>query len=71
MPTYDYRCRDCGTEFESFQRIGARAPACRACGGRTEKLLLTAPAIHGAMAAGREAAMRSLPECGKGCRCCP
>jgi len=71
MPIYDYRCRNCGTEFEVMQRMDARAPACRACGARTERLFRKAPAIHGQAAAGRQAAVRSLPECGKGCRCCP
>ena len=32
--------------------------------------MLSAPAVHGGAAAGREQAVRSLP-CGKGCRCCP
>jgi hypothetical protein len=35
------------------------------------RLILSAPAIHGAMARGRDLAARSIPECGKGCRCCP
>ncbi len=36
MPTYDYRCRDCGHEFEQFQSITA-APLkkCPSCGRRT------------------------------------
>ncbi len=38
MPTYEYRCRDCGREFEVFQRMsdepGAPCPACNATAER-------------------------------------
>ena len=71
MPTYDYQCRNCDTCFESMHAIAAVAPDCPACGGTVRRILLSAPAVHGPMAGGREQAMRALPECGKGCRCCP
>lgn len=33
MPTYDYRCRDCGHELEAFQFLSeARLTTCPACG---------------------------------------
>jgi putative FmdB family regulatory protein len=33
MPTYEYRCPDCGHEFELFQRMSDEAKAdCPACG---------------------------------------
>jgi putative FmdB family regulatory protein len=43
MPTYDYRCPDCGHEFEAFQRMNA-APLkeCPECGGRKVKRLIGA-----------------------------
>ena len=38
MPTYEYRCRDCGREFDVFQRMsdepGAPCPACSAAAER-------------------------------------
>lgn len=71
MPTYDYQCRECHRCFEVHHALSAPAPACPACRGETRRLLLSAPAVHGAMASGRDAAMRALPQCGKGCRCCP
>ncbi|PZP61195.1 MAG: zinc ribbon domain-containing protein [Azospira oryzae] len=71
MPTYDYRCLACNAVFEVQQRIRAPGPVCPACGGATQKVILSAPAVHDSSAVGRELAMRSLPECGKGCRCCP
>lgn len=71
MPTYDYECLGCGAGFEAFHPIAAPAPPCPRCGGKVQRLLRKAPAVHGEMARGREQAMRSLPECGKGCSCCP
>lgn len=32
MPIYQYRCEDCGTEFEDLVR-GAELPACPRCAG--------------------------------------
>lgn len=40
MPIYEYRCRKCGHEFETLQRIGARPlRKCPECSGRLEKLI--------------------------------
>jgi putative FmdB family regulatory protein len=40
LPTYDYRCTECGEEFSAEQSIRARPlRKCRKCGGRLEKLL--------------------------------
>ena len=77
MPTYDYQCQDCHRQFEARHAINERSPACPACGGRAEKVILSAPAMHGHMARGRELAMRSLhpkPDTpshthGPGCQC--
>lgn len=60
MPTYDYRCFQCKQQFEARHPIKADNPGCPACGGATEKVMLSAPATHGNMALGRELAMRSL-----------
>jgi putative FmdB family regulatory protein len=60
MPTYDYRCTKCGKQFEATHRISDTQPACPACGGACEKLILSPPAAHGYKAVGREQAMRSL-----------
>jgi putative FmdB family regulatory protein len=71
MPTYDYRCPGCRTLFEVRHRTTERPTACPRCGGEIERVFLQATAVHGTMARGREMAARSLPQCGKGCRCCP
>ena len=71
MPRYDYRCTACQNEFEAVHAIDAAPPQCPACSGPAQRAFLSAPAVHGFMARGRQRASNSLPECGKGCRCCP
>ena len=71
MPVYDFECADCRSTFERLQSMSAPEPQCPRCGGRTRRTLLSAPAVHGAAVQGRDQAVRSLPTCGKGCRCCP
>lgn len=40
MPTYEYRCRACGLEFEVFQRMSDLPGApCPACSGVAERLI--------------------------------
>ena len=39
MPTYEYRCTDCGNRVEVFQRIGDDSPTvCEICGGTLRKV---------------------------------
>lgn len=39
MPTYVYRCRDCGRQFEHFEKMTSKRKSrkCPACGGRAER----------------------------------
>ena len=40
MPIYEYRCKDCGKEFEVIQQFGDRQlRTCRECSGKLEKLI--------------------------------
>ena len=40
MPTYEYRCPKCGTEFEAFQKITAKPVAkCPKCGTKAQRLM--------------------------------
>lgn len=40
MPTYDYKCLDCGITFETVQKISeAPLEACRECGGKVRRLI--------------------------------
>lgn len=78
MAWYDYECVECGGRFEGHHAINASPPDCPTCGGQVKKLFLSAPAMHGNMARGREQAMRSLQTesatakhaHGPSCKCC-
>ena len=40
MPTYEYRCPECGHEFERFQRMSDEPVAeCPECGAAAERLI--------------------------------
>ncbi len=40
MPTYEYRCRDCGEKFDEFQKISdPPLTKCQACGGPVDRLI--------------------------------
>jgi len=40
MPTYDYKCLDCGYTFEQFQRITeAHLTVCPKCNGHIKRLI--------------------------------
>ena len=46
MPTYEYRCNECGHQFEVSQRMSDEPlTECEVCGGVVTKMLF-APAIH-------------------------
>jgi putative FmdB family regulatory protein len=62
MPIFEFRCNDCGRDFEALVR-GQAEPACPQCGshGLTKQLSVFATANSGAAAA--EAAMAAGP-CG-------
>lgn len=76
MPTYDYRCPNCHTLFQARHAMAAGGPDCPACGTAPERVILSAPAVHGHMARGRESAARIFERQetetrhGPGCSCC-
>ncbi len=40
MPIYEYRCQNCGSEFEEWQKITDPATTqCSACGGMASRLI--------------------------------
>jgi putative FmdB family regulatory protein len=40
MPTYEYRCPECGTDFEKFQKMSDEPVAeCPACGAAAQRRL--------------------------------
>lgn len=51
MPTYDFKCKTCGYEFEQILAITATEaeyPKCEKvdCSGQTEKIIKTAPGVQ-------------------------
>jgi putative FmdB family regulatory protein len=76
MPTYDYLCPNCNTQFKEFHSINAARPNCPECEAIPDRLFLSAPSIHGHMAQGRDKAARTFEEQesknkhGPGCPCC-
>jgi putative FmdB family regulatory protein len=45
MPTYDYRCENCGEEIEIFQSMKAKpVTLCPKCGHETLKKMVSMPA---------------------------
>lgn len=69
MPIYDFSCSICGLKFEVFNSYSEKNITCPACGEMAIRLPC-APALHGSMARGREAAMRSLDEGHTHCSTC-
>ena len=43
MPIYDYRCKECGTEFEKMVRLSEadRSPLCPQCGSQDTRKQIT------------------------------
>lgn len=40
MPTYEYKCRDCGEKFDEFQKItDPPLTRCPACGGEVDRVI--------------------------------
>jgi putative FmdB family regulatory protein len=47
MPTYGYRCRSCGNEFEILQKISdAPLQTCPKCAGKLDKMVYAAGIIY-------------------------
>ena len=46
MPTYEYRCTDCGVEFERFQQMSdAKIDECPECEGQVQRLISSGGAL--------------------------
>lgn len=47
MPIFEYRCRDCGAEFEKIVRSGGDPVVCEQCNSRKLDRLLSVFAVSG------------------------
>ena len=64
MPTYDYRCVECGTTYEVFHKVREveEDVVCTSCGSMKHQRLISAPRVS--MGSAPDA-----PPCGDG-SCC-
>jgi len=46
MPIFEYRCADCGNEFEELVLKASKPPRCPACGKGDLEKLLSLPAVR-------------------------
>jgi putative FmdB family regulatory protein len=69
MPIFEYLCRDCGREFETFV-TGDRKPACPACQGENLGKLLSRPGMVGTSSERSAPAQPSVGGCGAGGASC-
>jgi len=78
MPTYEYRCRQCGAAFEKFQKMtDAPLTACPSCGGPVDRLIgagggliLKGAGFHANDYPSTKAATASATRCGRDRPCC-
>lgn len=70
MPIFEYACRECGRQFETFV-TGDRTPACPACQGvNLAKLLSPLGMVSAGTSREPSCSMPAAPMCGAGrCGC--
>ncbi len=54
MPIFEYRCRDCGAQFEKILNAGAPAVRCASCESPNVEKLLSLFAVAGSAPADAE-----------------
>jgi len=64
MPIYEYRCNQCGKEFEELVMNGEEHPQCPACGSKNTQRLLSGFALGGEAGAGFGASAPAGGGCG-------
>ena len=47
MPIFEYRCRECGENFEAIVKSSTVRVACKSCGGKKVEQLLSVFAVAG------------------------
>jgi len=73
MPTYEYKCEDCGYKFEKFQSIKDNPIAkCPNCGGKVQRLIGTGAAVlfKGSGFYATDSNRNVSPSCGRDRPCC-
>ena len=73
MPTYEYKCKDCGYTFEKFQSIKDNPIAkCPNCGGKVQRLIGIGAAVlfKGSGLYATDVNRNVSPDCGRDKTCC-
>jgi len=73
MPTYEYKCQDCGCTFEKFQNMKDKPVAkCTTCGGKVQRLIGTGSCVifKGSGFYATDYANSKAPSCGRDKPCC-
>jgi len=72
MPTYEYRCEECGHEFERFQKMSdPPVKRCPECSGKVTRLIGTGAAVIFKGSGFHATDYRSPgPSCGRDRPCC-
>jgi putative FmdB family regulatory protein len=66
MPTFDYVCDGCGSEFEARVATARARPACPGCHARRARRRPAAPAVRGSSRAAPTLPVRGKPARGCG-----
>ena len=64
MPIYEYKCRQCGHEFEELVFSPDETPPCPECGSGQVEKLMSACAVQ---TEGSAPGLASMPPAGNGC----
>ena len=73
MPTYEYKCQDCGYKFERFQGIKDEPlEKCPKCNGKVQRLISGGAGIifKGSGFYATDYATSNSPACGRDKPCC-
>ena len=73
MPTYEYKCEDCGYTFEKFQSMKDKPlKNCPKCGGSVQRLIGTGAGVifKGSGFYATDYSPSSSPACGRDRSCC-
>jgi len=73
MPTYEYKCEDCGYTFEKFQAMKDKPVAeCPQCEGKVRRLISGGAGVifKGSGFYANDYAKNNAPACGRDRTCC-
>jgi putative FmdB family regulatory protein len=73
MPTYEYKCQDCGWTFERFQSMKDKTlEKCPKCNGKVQRLVSGGGGIilKGSSSHTTDYVAGNMPACGRDRTCC-